>query len=285
MPGTPGGAALEQFGPSERQDVDRRVTRPFEQVLNEVEQRLVSPLHVLEDEHRRVDVGQPLDEQPPRREEVIALIAAFVEREQVRETWLDESPLIRVGKVFLDDGGELGERGQRFLVLCDSRTHPDHVGQRPVGDALAVREASPAVPVRDLSDPVEVLVELPRQPRLADPGDARDRDQVRLALVRADMEEILDLTQLPVAADERCFETGRLERSARSRHDPQRLVERDETDLALQLVTAGVGVRDRVVCRTLGRLTDQGGARLGGRLHARRSIDEITGDHPLAGRA
>ncbi len=55
--------------------------------------------------HRRVDVGQPLDEQPPRREEVIPLIAAFVEREQVRETWLDESPLIRVGEVFLNDGG------------------------------------------------------------------------------------------------------------------------------------------------------------------------------------
>ena len=221
MPGAPGRAALEQLRPGERQHVDRRVARPLEQVLDEVEQRLIRPLHVLEDEHRRVDVGQPLEEQPPGREQVLALVAALLQREQVREARLDEAALLRVGKVLLDDRGELGERRGRLLVLGDPGAHPDHVGERPVRDALAVREAAPAVPVRDLRDPVEVLVELPRQPRLADPGDARDRDEMRLALVGADVEEILDLPELPVAADERRLETGRLERSARARDDAQ----------------------------------------------------------------
>ena len=39
------------------------------------------------------------------------------------------------------------------------------------------------MPVDRLGDPVEVLVELPRQPRLADPGDPRHGDEVGLLLV------------------------------------------------------------------------------------------------------
>ena len=59
------------------------------------------------------------------------------------------------------------------VVLGDAGAHAHHVGERPVGDALAVGEAAAAVPVDVVDEPVEVLVELPRQPRLADPGDAR----------------------------------------------------------------------------------------------------------------
>jgi len=49
------------------------------------------------------------------------------------------------------------------------------------------------MPVEVLSDPVEVLVELPGQPGLADPGDPGDRDELRSTLFRADVEQILDL--------------------------------------------------------------------------------------------
>ena len=214
MTRAPGRPPLEQLGPRLRDDEDRRVAGPLEQVLDEVEQRRVRPLHVLEDHHHRVDVGQPLEEQPPGGEEVLALVAAalLLEPEQVGQPRLDEAALVRVGDVLLDDRGELGERRARLLVLDDPRAHPDHVRERPVGDALAVGEAAAAVPVRDLDDPVEVLVELPAEPRLADPGDPGDRDEVRLALVGAGVEELLDLAQLTVAADERRLEPGRLQR-------------------------------------------------------------------------
>ena len=41
-------------------------------------------------------------------------------------------------------------------------------------------------------DAVEVLLELPGQPRLADAGDADDRDEVRLALLCRPVEMLLD---------------------------------------------------------------------------------------------
>ena len=61
---------------------------------------------------------------------------------------------------------------------------------------------------------VDVLLELPGQPRLPDPGDPDHRDQVRLALLGAGVEELLDEPELAVAADERRLEAGRLLRAA-----------------------------------------------------------------------
>ena len=137
------------------------------------------------------------------------------------------------------------------------------------------------MPVRQLRDPVEVLVELPREPRLADAGDAGDRDEVRLAAGGALVEEILDAAQLAVAADERRLEPLRLERAARARHDAQRPPERHRLVLALQRVRAGVLVDDRLLGRAPRRLADEHGAGLGGRLDPRRRVDEVAGDHPL----
>jgi hypothetical protein len=81
------------------------------------------------------------------------------------------------------------------------------------------------MPVHDLRQAVEILVELPDQPRLADPGDAGDRDQVRLLLVGADVEDVLDLAQLAVASDERGLQALGLQRAAGAGDDPHRVPE------------------------------------------------------------
>ena len=177
------------------------------------------------------------------------------------------------------------ERGGRLLVLGDPAAHPHHVGERPVGDALAVGEAAAAMPVDGLGDAVEVLVELPAETRLADPGDAGDRHEVRLALVGARVEEILDLAQLAVAADERRLEALRLERAAQPGDDALRPPERRQPFLALQLERAGVLVDDRLLGRAPRRLADEHRPGLGDRLHARGRVHEVAGDHPLARRA
>ena len=186
LPGAPGRPPLEQLRPRERDDEDRVAPRPVEQVLDEVEQARVRPLHVLEGEHGRIALGQALEEEAPGGEEVL-LVASLVlgQPEQMREPRLEEVALLGVEDVLLERGVQLGQRGRRLLLLGDAAAHAHHVGERPVGHALAVGEAAPAVPVDGLGDAVEVLVELPREPRLADAGDAGHRDEVRLALVGA----------------------------------------------------------------------------------------------------
>ena len=105
---------------------------------------------------------------------------------------------------------------------------------------------------------------------------------MRLPLVGAGVEELLDLAQLAVAADERRLEAGRLQRAARAGDDAQRPPERRQPHLPLQLVAAGVLVGDRLLGRAAGRLADEDGARLGERLDARSRVDEVARDHALA---
>ena len=92
MAGAPGRSPLDQLGPRERDHEQRVVPRPLEQVLDEVEQRRVRPLHVLEGEHGRVGLGQPLEEQPPGREQILPVARlVLAEAEQLREPRLDEA--------------------------------------------------------------------------------------------------------------------------------------------------------------------------------------------------
>ena len=190
----PGRAALVQLGSSEREHEQLARPRPLEQVLDEVEQAGVGPLHVLEGEHGRVHVGEPLEEKPPRGEQVL-LVARWVlgEAEELREPRLDEPALLGVEQMLVERGPQLCQCGCLVLVLGDEAAHAHHVRECPVGDALAVGEAAAAVPVDGLGDAVEVLVELPRQPRLADPGDSCHRHEMGAPLLRTRVEEVLDL--------------------------------------------------------------------------------------------
>src|SRR5215207_11382796 len=97
---------------------------------------------------------------------------------------------------------QLRARGLRLLVLRDPRPHPHHVREGPISHALAVGETAAAVPPDLLDDPVEVLVELPAEARLADTRDPSDGDEVRAALLRTGVEQVLDQLQLPVPAHE-----------------------------------------------------------------------------------
>ena len=108
LAGAPARPALEQLRACERDHVERRVARPLEQVLDEVEQALVRPLHVLEREHRRIDVGEPLEEQPPRREQILPVARLLLgQAEQLRDARLDEAALLGVGDVLLERRAQL----------------------------------------------------------------------------------------------------------------------------------------------------------------------------------
>src|SRR5205085_6586837 len=54
------GADVEELRAREAEDEDRRVAHPGGQVLDEVEERVLGPVDVLEDEHERLYLGELL---------------------------------------------------------------------------------------------------------------------------------------------------------------------------------------------------------------------------------
>jgi hypothetical protein len=95
--GAPACVPLGDLGPRERDDIDRMAARPVEQVLDELDEGRVGPVHVLEHHDDRVPVGHSLDEQPPCREEVLAIGRhAFSEPEEMLEPWFDERTLLGI---------------------------------------------------------------------------------------------------------------------------------------------------------------------------------------------
>ena len=63
----PARPALDQLGPSERDDRQRHARAPVEHVVDEVEQAGVGPVEVLEQEDDRSGRGDPLEERRARR--------------------------------------------------------------------------------------------------------------------------------------------------------------------------------------------------------------------------
>ena len=259
------------------------VPRPVEQVVDEVQQRRVRPLEIFEDEHRRALLCEPLEEEAPGGEEVFTVGRdAFLEPEQLGEPRLDPGALLGVGEVLLERLPELAGRRLGILLLGDSGPHAHHLGERPVRDAVAVGETAAAMPVDVAHQPVDVALELRREPRLADPGDPENRDEPRPALVARGVEEILDQAQLPLPAHKRRLETGCAALAAARRDHPRGSPERHRLRLALELVRARVLVGDRGLARAPGALSDEHGAGRRGRLHPRGRVDQVSGDHALA---
>ena len=217
------GVTVGDLGPRERDDEDRVVPAPVEQVLDERDQTLVGPVDVLEDHRERAPLGEPLEEAAPRREQILAVRRRPVgQPEEVEEARLDPGPLIRVLDVELEHRGQLRGGARLRLVLEDPRATSHHLGEGPVGDAVAVGEAAAAMPPDLADEPVDVLLELPRQPRLADACDADDRDEPGAGLVGAGVEEILEQPELGRAADERRLERAAAPLAAAVRDDPER---------------------------------------------------------------
>ena len=85
------------------------------------------------------------------------------------------------------------------VVVRDPGRDLDHLGERPVGDALAVGQAAAGEDRRAL----DAREELAREPALADAGLAVDREQVRAPVADGALERVLEQLELGLAADER----------------------------------------------------------------------------------
>ena len=81
QPAAPGASGLEELGPREREDHHPRVPDVRHEVIDQVEQGVVGPVHVLEHEQQRLAPSEMLHEHPHREQEVDRLVRRSVEAE------------------------------------------------------------------------------------------------------------------------------------------------------------------------------------------------------------
>ena len=172
--GAPRRPSLEKVRPREREQEDR-CRRPCRDVLEEVEEAVVSPVSVLDDEHQGRGRRHPFQDPAPGVEEILpaeALLAAGPdEREEVRqEVRAAEEPVEGVARAQLDD--------RRCVVVQHPALRLHHLREGrvrdvPVRDAAAPADARPTVAAQEASQ------ELVGEARLADPRRTDDRHELR----------------------------------------------------------------------------------------------------------
>ncbi len=137
--GSPVGSPVEKVGPSKRYHEDRRARRPLYQLAYEVEQALVRPVEVLEDEHHRALKCDVLKERPESGEQLRSRVRRHLSQAQETiEPWLDPLPVLLVGDELGQHRSEACTRVGRFLAFYDARPATDDLSQGPERHAISV---------------------------------------------------------------------------------------------------------------------------------------------------
>ena len=168
------GLIVEQLGPCDAEQEDRRVARHVRDVLDEIDEHRLGPLQVVDHDDLR-PFGRARLEQPPKGE-------------------------LRLRRRRADD-----------RVGLDADRDQD-LDERPVGDALAVREAPPA---EDVGGVAHALEEVRDEARLPDPGGPEQREEPARAVGHGILVVAPQPLALAFAADERRLEAPREPRRRR----------------------------------------------------------------------
>ena len=260
----PGRTRVEEVGPRDGDDQHRDVAERAREVLDHVEERLLGPVDVLEDEDERLQVGELLGpaQRGPRQ---LCRTTARLRRRRGTPSATAE----QVGdSLALAAEAQLLEGVVRRVVVGDPGARLDHRGERPVRDALAVRQRAPG----ERRHALERVDELGDEARLAEPRLAEDGHELRAAIPHRSLERVLEQRQLRLAADQRCGgETRRVVHAQRA-PGPQRL------GPALDLERAGALDLDRAGRQPPRSLADENLPRL------RRLLQPHGQVHGLAGR-
>ena len=214
---------------------------------------------------------------PPRRRRL--------EPQERQEGRFDPAPVVGFGDI-LGDRGRDARAGRGLVVALDEPgATPDHLAERPEGDAVAIGRRASAVPVDVEGDAVDVLLELPGEPALADAAGSGDRDQPRPAIPAGGVEGVLEEPELVLAADERRLgQVGTTVATALG-DDAQRPPGGHRAGFALEQLLADGLEADGRRGRPLGRFADQDGPDGRHGLEPGSRVDQVSGDHPFTDRA
>ena len=202
-----------------------------------------------------------------------------------RSAGLDPGGLRRIGHVVRDGLGDPCARRRLVVGLDEAGPPADHLAQRPERDPVAVGGAPPGVPPDGVDEAVEVLEELPREAGLPDPARSDHAHEAGPALAARRLEQVLELAELLVPADERRLERVAPVPPAALGDHADGAPRRDRRRLALERLLAGVLEHDRARCRPRGRLAHEDGPGGRGGLEPRGGVDDVARDHALVRRA
>jgi hypothetical protein len=128
---------LEQLRPRDTQEQDGGLAGPVSEVFDQIEERRLAPMDVVEDEDDRALTSELLEELPHGPERVLGR-ARLGPTEQAGDEPGRSLRLVRAG----EDGLELGPGDSRRVGVEDRRGPVDHLGQREERDPVPVGEAS-----------------------------------------------------------------------------------------------------------------------------------------------
>ena len=293
-PAAPRGPVLEQLVAGEAQE-QQRAADPLRQVLDQVEHAVVGPVDVLEREDERLLARAGLHRRAHGREErlaqllrVLALhrsgVVGDLDAEEARDERRPALDRLALGLVVAQQEAarvvlDLLPRLLGAVLVEDPRVGANHLAERPVHDARAVREAASLAEGRGLLRKVlDALAELVQQARLAHARLADQRDEVRALLAGDPAVQRLHQRQLVVAADQRgggarADAAGRL-----GRHQADGLPRRDRLGLALQVQRVERAVLDLARSGPVGAPAHGDGARATRRLQPRGDVDRVADD-------
>ena len=281
------GRRVEQLGACRAEDEQRDAARPVDEVVDEVEQRVVGPVQVLEDEDERALVGERLEEAAPRRERLVAprrRTSSSVSRPASGRRCRSIQPASRVvADESLDGLPELLLRLLRTVGLEDPGLRLDHLAERPERHAFAVRKRAAVAPVDEPEvSGLDRLEELEDEPALADARDADERDELRLAArgSRGRRSRAGALSSCVAADERRAADAARRRRAHVPAAPPRR---RPDPPCPWPRSTAARRTRSRARSRgyvvSSTRMPFVGAADL----QTRRRVDDVARGHALAG--
>ena len=201
---SPRRARLEQLRSGQAEEEERFACRVCE-VLDQVEERRLCPVHVFQDDDERLPICDCLEEASDRREELVGSGRLLGQPDG--------------GSELSRDALAVGLAAQELRERIDSRAAGllEHdLAQRPERDAVAVRRAAAG---QDPRAGAERGGDLATQPRLPDPGIAKDGEAMSRAVANGSLEPSHDAGEVGVSSDHRCVEMTRERRSAGNEAD------------------------------------------------------------------
>ena len=283
---TPAGTSHEQLRPGAAEDEQRHPGRPVDEAVDELEQAVVGPVQVLEDEHGGALFAQCLEEAPPGGERFATTLAALRRcRSRARPAgcrWpVTQSASVGIGDERRDRVRQLPGRLVCPVAFENARLRLRHLAERPEADPLAVGQAAPLAPGDQLGHLLDDLQELGHEPALADAREHRRVSRAaahapRATRVRASRSTSTSRSRPTSAASGACSTSlPKRERGATASQTTT------GSRLPLRLDRRRLAVLDHVGRGAVGHLTHQHAVDRRGRLDPGCGVDHVSRNHPL----